>query len=75
MKTLLFLVLVIVAGFQSEGGKIANVDVQISSTIHFYGNLTDVLIIDGSLFFITSEIPSNVTNPFIEDGYLYFEVV
>jgi len=72
---LLFLVLVIAAGFQSEGGKITNVDVQISSTIHFYGNSTEVLIINGNPFFITNEIPSNVSNPFFQDNYLYFEIV
>lgn len=71
----LLLVIVVCTGIQSEGGKISQVDIRITSTIELSGNLSEVLMINGGLFFVTTEIPSGLKNPFVNDGFLYFEII
>lgn len=71
----LLLVIVVGTGIQSEGGKISHVDIQVTSTVELTDNLSEVLMINGSPFFITTEIPSGLKNPFVDGEFLYFEIV
>ena len=73
---LLLLILIVSAGIQSEGGKITQANINFSHDFYFSGNyIYDVLIINNNYIFITTEIPKNVQNPFIDDGFLYYEIV
>lgn len=72
---ILLLVMVVGTGIQSEGGKISKADIQVTSIIELSGNLSEVLMINGSLFFLTTEVPSDLKNPFVDGEFLYFEIV
>jgi hypothetical protein len=72
----ILLILVIGTGIQSEGGKISQLDINFSHEIYLSGNyIYDNILINGTHYFITTEIPQNVQNPFINEGFLYYEVV
>ena len=72
----LLLILVIGTGIQAEGGKITQADINFSQNIYISNNFVyDVLWIDGNHYYITTEIHRYLQNPFINEGFLYFEIV
>lgn len=71
----LLLVIVVGTGIQSEGGKISQVDIHITSAVELSGNLSEVLMINGGLFFLTADVPSGLKDPFMDSEFLYFEIV
>jgi len=75
MNSALLFLLLISSGIQSEGGHITQVDISYSHDIYLTGNLIDVIQIDGRTLFITTEIPEHLQNPFIKEGFLYYEVI
>jgi hypothetical protein len=75
INILVLSILLVNAGIQSEGGHISQADINYSHDIYLSGNLSEVITINETQYFIMTEIPQYVQNPFINDGFLYYEII